>query len=239
MEYKAYSFDLDDNLLKLPTKVLLKNKDQKIVELTTLEFEEIRPNLKELGFEILPSSFSGFLNNEQFLEEIEKSTKAGSWKNLENCIIHHSSIFAIITSRGHDPETLKKAIKLAILKNFSKEQLETFSKNFKEKYNLNEDNQEKLLDIYLGFCKFYPVNNPLIQEKFNSKDTSELKSFCFKEFQSYVKEFVKNNFGEEVNVKIGFSDDSLAHLNKMINDILKENGLFFYQTKEEGKVRLG
>lgn len=238
MEYKAYSFDLDDNLLKLPTKVLLK-KQGEIIEFTTLDFEEIRPNLKELGFEIFPQSFSGFLNNEQLLEDIDNSTKAGSWKNLENCVVHHSSVFAIITSRGHSPEALKKAIKKAILKNFSKEQLDTFANNFKEKYKIKENGPENLLDIYLDFCKFYPVNNPIIQEKFNSKETSELKSFCFKEFQNYVKEFVKKNFGDDIQIKIGFSDDSLFHLHKMINDILKENGLFFYQTKEQGKVQLG
>mgnify|MGYP000557168914 CR=1 FL=1 len=40
MEYKAYSFDLDDNLLKIPTLVYLKDKDNNIKEFSTLEFEK-------------------------------------------------------------------------------------------------------------------------------------------------------------------------------------------------------
>ncbi|MBT3405261.1 hypothetical protein HN832_04770 [archaeon] len=242
MEYKAYSFDLDDNLLKLPTKVFLEDAKGNLKEFSTLNFEKIRPQMKKLGFKTNSNSFKSFEDNKQFLKDIEKATLAGSWKNIETCLVKHASIFAIITARRHNPETLKQGIKRAILKNFSKEQLEKFSKKFIEKYSIkkigNQKFSEKILDQYLELCKFYPVNNPEIKKQFNSEDTSELKSFAFADFQKYINNHVKENFGAETKIKIGFSDDSITHLNKMINEILKEHGLFFYQTKNKGKTLL-
>ncbi|MBT6690554.1 hypothetical protein HN903_01855 [archaeon] len=237
MEYKAYSFDLDDNLLKLPTLIYLENKDKEQVKLSTLEFEKIRPNLKKLNLKITTESFKDFCEDSQFLIDINKATKAGSWGNLVNCIVHHASIFAIITARGHSPEAIKKGIKLTIEKYIPKSQLKKFSETFSMKYNLQleDKSREEILDIYLDLCKFYPVNNKNIKEKLKAEDVGELKSLAFEDFQNYITKYVKEKFGEETKVKIGFSDDSIFHLNKMVNNILKKHGLFFYQTNDEGK----
>lgn len=237
MEYKAYSFDLDDNLLKLPTKTYLKNKEGKIESFTTLKFEKIRPNLEQLNLKITADSFKDFANDEQFLIDIEKSTKAGSWINLVNCIVQHASIFAIITARGHSPSALKKGMEKAIVKNLTKEQLKKFQETFNQKYKIQDTNKtpEETLKIYLDLCKFYPVTNKEIKTKFKSQDVSELKSLVFEEFRQYVYSYVEETFGKDVKIKIGFSDDSITHLKKMVNDILKKHGLFFYQTKGKSK----
>lgn len=235
MEYKAYSFDLDDNLLKLPTKIYLKDKSGKTKAFSTLEFERIRPNLEELNLKVTKDSFKDFFDDKKFLIDINKATKAGSFKNLEKCVTKHASIFAIITARGHAPKALKKGLKQAILKNISKTQLEKFHKTFSEKYKIKSKTIEESLDKYLDLCKFYPTNNPEIKKKFGSTDTSELKSLAFEEFQKYIKKYVAKNFGEKTEVKIGFSDDSMSHLKKMVNNILKKHGLFFYRTGDDGK----
>jgi hypothetical protein len=237
MEYKAYSFDLDDNLLKLPTKVKLKNKDGKIVEFSTLEYEEIFPKMGKFGFEVTKDSFSEFYDDEKFLIDLENASLAGSFKNLETCIVKHASIFSIITARGNSPKAIKEGLKKVIVKRLNSEKLEEFKESFIKKYgeNYSKNSIDEVLDFYLEMCRFYPVNNKLIKEKFNLKDISELKSRCFSEFRDYVKKHVRENFGEDFEVKVGFSDDSIVHLNKMINDILKEHGLFFFKTKDDGK----
>jgi hypothetical protein len=237
MEYKAYSFDLDDNLLKLPTLMYLENEKGEVKEFSTLEFEKIRTKLDELKLKITKNSFRNFASDKQFLIDIEKSTKAGSWRNLEKCIVKHTSIFAIITARGHSKETLKQGIKHAIIKNLTKEQLEKFSQNFKTKYSskINNESIEELLDIYLDLCKFYPVSNEEIKDNFKTEEVGELKSLVFEEFQKYINEHVKENFGQDFKIKIGFSDDSISHLSTMVNNILKKHGLFFYRTDDNGK----
>lgn len=237
MEYKAYSFDLDDNLLKLPTLIYLEDENGEEKEFTTHEYEKMRSSLEELKLKITENSFRSFREDKQFLTDIEKSTKAGSWRNLVNCITKHASIFAIITAREHSPDTIREGLRRMIIKHISKEELDKFVTKFSEKYGIQAEGktQEEILDIYLDLCKFYPVNNPKLREMFESTDVSELKSRAFEDFQSYIKEYVAEKFGKDTFVKIGFSDDSVLHLNRMINNILKKHGLFFYHTSDEGK----
>ena len=239
MEYKAYSFDLDDNLLRLPTLIYLKDENGGVKEFSTSEFEKIRSNLGKLGLRISKDSFEGFRDNEQFIVDINNSVKAGSWRNLEKCIVKHASIFAIITARGHSPLTIRKGLRQAIINNISDEQLEIFVQNFLSKYNIEIDDKsvENVLDVYLDLCKFYPVSDEGIKNKFGSEDISELKFLAFEDFRGYVTKYIKEFFGEDTTVKIGFSDDSSSHLNKMVNNILAKEGLFFYRTDSEGKKK--
>jgi hypothetical protein len=238
MEYKAYSFDLDDNLLKLPTVVYLENEKGEQKEFSTSEFEKVRNKLNELNLSLIENSFSNFSDDEQFFNDLENSEEAGSWRNLINCISKHANIFAIITARRHPSDVIKKGLKNEVLKRISKEELLNFRKIFSEKFNylIKDETDEELLEIYFGYCKFYPVNNPEIKNKFGSNlNTSELKYLAFQEFQLYVNDHVKKMFGEKCKVKIGFSDDSVIHLKTMINNVLKKHGLFFYQTNDGGK----
>ncbi len=173
----------------------------------------------------------------KFFVDISNSEKSGSWRNLEKCLTKHTSIFSIITARGHSIQTLKAGIKTAILKYISKENLKMFCSDFLEKYNVKVKDKSigNVLDSYLELCRFYPCSNPEIREKFGCDDISELKSLAFEEFRDYITKYVKDNFGEDMGVKIGFSDDSRGHLNKMVNNILEKEGLFFYNTRDGKK----
>ena len=241
MEYKSYSFDLDDNLLKLPTKVYLFDKNGDRVEYSTGEFEKIRNKLDSLGLKIdEEKSFSSFMSDEEFLKDIENASLAGSWRNLKKCMIKHGSIFAIITARGHSVNAIRIGLKKAILNNFSPDELEEFRNKIRGKFDFDVDcvNHDELIEKYFDYCRFYPVSNEdvarLILAK-NKNDISYSKYLSFIHFREHVKDYVKRYLGEGHEVKIGFSDDSIDHLKVMINNILRSYGLFFYQTDEEGK----
>lgn len=236
MEYKAYSFDLDDNILSLPTKVYLTNKKGKEEEFSTCDFEKNRGKLKELNLKITEKSFRNFKDDKVLLKDLKSAQKAGSWRNFKKCILKHTSLFAIITARGHSIEGLREAIEEVILKNLTNDELKEFKDKYIKKYKKEKINSIKLaLKDYLDNCKFYPTDNIKIKEKFGIEDTSELKSLCFQEFREYIYEFVKNKFGNDVIIKIGFSDDSILHLKKITSKILEKENLFFYQTKENKK----
>lgn len=239
MEYKAYSFDLDDNILKFPTKVYLTNQKGKEVEFSTYEFEKNRNNLDKLNLRITENSFRDFKNDEILLKDLKHAKKSGSFRNFKKCILKHTSLFAIITARGHSEKGLKKAIKQIILDNFTQNELEEFKIKYIEKYKKNiKISLDEALEDYLDKCKFYPTDNIKIKEKYGIENTSELKLLCFQEFRRYIYDFVKTNFGEDINVKIGFSDDSIIHLRKMMDEILEKENLFFYQTKNDKKERI-
>ncbi|MBT7705884.1 hypothetical protein HN747_00390 [archaeon] len=238
MEYKAYSFDLDDNLLKMPTKIYLEDSEGIKQAYSTLDFEKIRTRLDELGLKIIDESFASFEDDEQFMKDLGEATEAGSWGNLVNCVVKHASIFAIITARGHAPETLKEGMKKIILERLSLEQLDKFKLKFSERTGTDYGSKthEEVLGIYLNLCKFYPVSHSSIKEEFgHDKSTGMLKAATFQEFRNYIHKYVKDNHGEDVEIKVGFSDDSIANLSSIVNEMLKQHGLFFYHTKENSK----
>ncbi len=88
----------------------------------------------------------------------------------------------------------------------------------------------------MNLCNFYPVNNNSIKNKFKIQDIGELKALAFEDFQNYIKKYVKEKFEKNTKIKIGFSDDSIFHLKKIISNILKKHGIFFYQTTDKGKI---
>ncbi len=237
MEYKAYSFDLDDNLLTLPTKVTLANNQGEKKKYSTKNFEKIRTHLTKNNLKITKESFKNFRDDKEFFKDLKKSKKAGSWKYLLDCIFEKGSIFAIITARGHSKETLRMGLKEKILEDISKEKLKNFVSLFKQKFkdNIKNKTPEEVFDIYLNYCKFYPCTNDLILNKYGKDKTiSEIKVAAFKDFRKYIKKYLKENFNESVELQIGFSDDSTAHLSSIANSILKDYGFFFFQTKKSG-----
>lgn len=237
MEYHAYSFDLDDNLLVLPTKVILLDKEGNKKEFTTQRFEKIRNKLDKMDLKIFKGSFYNFENNEQFYKDLKKAKKAKSWKYLIDCIVIHASIFAIITARGQEAETIKKGLKEEVLKELTKEQLKNFMKIFQQKFkqDLSDKKPEEVLDIYFDQCKFYPCSNPSIWDKYGREKTiSDLKAVTFRDFRKYLESYLKQNFDKPMVLKIGFSDDSTAHLSSIANSVLKDYGFFFFHTKKSG-----
>ena len=237
MEYKAYSFDLDDNLLILPTRVVLETRAGKKEEYNTKDFEEIRNKLEELKLKVIPETFKNFGDDEQFLKDMKASKKAGSWPYLIECIVNHASIFAIITARGHSPEILKEGLKRKLLEELTKEQLKEFVEAFKEKFKDDVTNKsaEEIFEIYLNHCRFYPTTYPPLKEKYGKdKAVSDIKAIVFREFRKYLVKHTEETFKEKVDLKIGFSDDSTAHLSSIANSVLKDYGFFFFQTKETG-----
>jgi hypothetical protein len=227
---------LDDNLLVLPTKIVLETAKGKRKEYNTKDFEEVRTKLDELKLKVIPESFKNFADDEQFLKDIKISKDAGSWPYLIECITKHASIFAIITARGHSPKVLKEGLKKKLLEELKEEQLKEFVEVFKEKFKdkITNKSLEEIFEIYLSYCKFYPTTYPPLKEKYGKdKSVSEIKAIVFREFRKYLTKFVEDNFKGKVELKIGFSDDSTAHLNSIANSVLKDYGFFFFQTKEK------
>ena len=127
LELHYWAFDWDDNILHMPTTILM---DQKVsdkwlpVEVSTAEFAKVR-NDKEnyrLRNDDPTLAFSQFRDTgprgkSAFLEDVKKALSENQtgpvWDNFKTCL-SDGAIFAIVTARGHEPETIKEAVEYVI-----------------------------------------------------------------------------------------------------------------------------
>jgi len=250
--FNYYAFDWDDNLMKMPTKILFKETDtDKSVEVDTHKFAQIRSKLPELGLEYLPNegSFINFRDNDKANEQFKSDALSapivsGPWTKFVKAI-NMGSYFAIITARGHSPQTLKEAVKGLIDANregIKKERLIRSLKRYRKLLGQPDVPPEMLVEDYLNNCQFSPVSNPQISGAYKTQDESgnevnaaaspeELK---VKEFDRFEKSMISksqdmnvilgqgNQFIESGEFRIGFSDDdrkNIKHFAKAKPDV--------------------
>src|ERR1035437_2422076 len=114
LAYAAY--DWDDNLLHMGTKIHMEKKDGDSwipVDLSTEEFAKARgdkENYRYASDAFAEFGDSGKRGSNAFLEDVKQAISKGrfapSWSKFKQTLID-GSIFAIITARGHEPETIK------------------------------------------------------------------------------------------------------------------------------------
>ena len=132
-DVSCYFFDFDDNVMFLPTPILLRNKKTKrSKKVSTNEFAGIRMLLGQAGpwkdFEIFEDTYSYFRDSpagklkagrrQYFLEDIEKAIaqpgtawQAPSWR-LFVYACEKQRPMAIVTARGHSRKTFQNGIRL-------------------------------------------------------------------------------------------------------------------------------
>lgn len=222
---KYYAFDWDDNILIMPTKIYMEKKEDGVwvpVEVSTREFAKVR---KLENWRTTPNSFCEFIDygprgKNAFVEDVKMAVKnkqfGPSWDKFIECLIK-GSIFAIITARGHEPDTIRKGVEWIIWNFLTKEERTEMGANllaFKHLFDndfdiLNNDYTFKdLLDEYLDLCDFVGISSPSFMKKNNinyeasSPELSKLKAL--NNFINKVKKYGQLVDGE---TKLGFSDD--------------------------------
>lgn len=225
---KYHTFDMDDNLLHLPSKIHL-YKDGKLHKLSTSEFALYR---KDPSYSppngVWEDAFIEFRDNKSksnFLTIVKKAIKensyAPSFNKFKNCLIG-GHLFAIITARGHHSSAIRKGIKYIIknvLNDSEKElmlsNLRTFAKDFDCKLT-----DKQLLRKYLDECEYIGVSHPDYVNKFKTlgaNSPEEGKKMALKHFTLRVNEF-HNKLSKKftnVDVSLGFSDDDIHTVNKV------------------------
>jgi hypothetical protein len=260
---KYYAFDWDDNLLFMPTSIILLSDKDDEVPMSTEDFAEHRQQIGKEPFnykgtaivDFAPNPFRNFRSegDKRFVLDSLLAQPGPSWNDFVECI-NGGSIFAIITARGHNPKTLKEAVYNLIMSNHLGINSKTLSGNLKRYRNLGGDvNVEDKtistltkneLNEYLNLCRFEPVT-------FGDGDASnpeEGKIKAMRNFIVYCKEmaqeigekaFFKNDIvNNEIEPIIGFSDDDERNIEKMKGFLEKEyekNPVKTYLTKGGNK----
>lgn len=234
VKHKYYAFDWDDNLLFMPTKIIVKDINDEEVGMSTEDFAKYRSLIGKEHFDLEENGKTyiivGFADNpfrnfreegdEQFLTDCMSAKTAPAWPDFVECI-NSGSIFAIITARGHKPDTLREAVKRLVLSEKNGLSLSALIQSL-NKYNrlvglsgadsTSSESVEEELTMYLERCRMYPVS----YWSASAASPEKAKVYFMKKF---IKEIHKMNDTQKVD--IGFSDDDPKNINLMKKELGK------------------
>jgi hypothetical protein len=251
-DMKYYAFDWDDNIMIMPTKIVLKDENGKEVGMSTEDFAEYRTEIgKEpfeyeghtiVGFAEDPFRYFGVKGDKQFIIDSLTAKLGPAWNDFVEAI-NNGSIFSIITARGHTPNVLKEAIYNLIVSNHGGISSKELVKNL-EKYRdlADEENtsSKEMIREYLDMCKYHPVS----YGEGSATNPEEGKVKAMRLFIDYIKQmsshinkkaYLKNKVSNRFTIpKIGFSDDDIRNVEVMRKHFDKDD-LNIYHTGKEGK----
>ena len=254
IELKYYAFDVDDNLLHLPTVIhmdKMQGGDWIPVDLSTSDFAKyrgdkenyrIRNNNGDEAFcefrDFGPRGDNAFLLDAK--QALESGDMGPSWDAFIKCL-SDGSIFSIITARGQDPNSLKKGVELIIDDYMNEdEQSLLYANCLKHAYLFRAEgidsydripkgrlSRTPLVQLYLDNCDFYGVSSPSFMKEFGEGSGPANPE---KSKEMALDRFIDkcNSFGQKIGAKsvsIGFSDDDPKNVNHVRQYFHEKSGL--------------
>ena len=224
---KTYSFDWDDNILKMPTRIHLEYKVGGLhwvpVSVSTEQFRSIRHKLGDefryIDNNIL-EAFKDFREYDSFIRDvkyaIDSRSYGPSFNDFKEALINGDD-FSIITARSNSPQSLIDGIKVLIDKNFS----------YGEKEKMLGNLKGTPINDYLKIQDYHPVSSKEFLSSFGLDITStnpeKGKEIAFRNFVERVIEQIeeiKDNPDFE-GISVGYSDDDLSNI-EIIENLIRE-----------------
>ena len=238
-DLKYYAFDWDDNIVIMPTQIMLQSEQGGEVGMSTEDFAEYRQKIgKEpfdyngemiVGYAEDPYRNFGIQGDKKFIVDSLLAQPGPSWDDFVECI-NGGSIFAIITARGHTPTVLRDSIYNFIVTNHNGISAESLIQNLKEYRDLSGEvmrDDQLLIKEYLDMCKYHPVT----YGEGSASNPEEGKIKALREFINYVK-YQSRKLGQKVSFtndvtnnfvpQIGFSDDDPGNIESIKSFLEKE-----------------
>jgi hypothetical protein len=235
-DLKYYAFDWDDNIVHMPTKIILKDKDGDEVGMSTDDYAEHRHEIGKTPVKYKGSTVVGYAENpfrnfrtegdKDFLVDAMMARTGPAFDDFREAI-NNGSIFSIITARGHNPNTLKQAVYNYIIDGFNGIDKDELIKNLK-KYRTFVDEEDmtddELIKSYLELNKYHPVS---FGDDKGAANPEEAKVRAMDDFVNYIKAmaavlnkkaYLKKDIGNKfipAKPTIGFSDDDIRNVEVM------------------------
>lgn len=233
----VYCFDWDDNIIRMPTKIIMEKKENwwyKTIEVSTEEFANIRTNDNyRYKNNNVDDAMEYFRDNntkkEYFIEDLKiamQDTKnfCYSFNAFKNCLLDKSS-FAIITARWHSVQVIRKWIKMLIDKTFSKKEKE-------QMWNI---------DWYLSrqkvYCVSYKDFHKVLDKQVEKVPIQERKTLAFQHFLDHLN-------SKKEKFTIWFSDDDKKNIELMSNYMKKVSNRYpniemsIYDTSNKNNIQI-
>lgn len=222
--FKYYCYDCDDNLLFLSTKIHLDILIVDVwcpIDVSTKEFVNIRNDKNyRLRNNNLDETFSEFRDIgkrkdttflEDWIDAVINERFGPSWDSFIHCLTK-GRLFSIITTRGHEPQNIRKVIEWTI-DNFLTLSQKTDMKENLQYFNLIfDENPKNLIKNYLDNCMFCGVTSPTYQKILGDSSIEELKSKALTLFIERVYQISKKVGAKTI---VGFSDDDPKFLERI------------------------
>lgn len=238
-DLKYYAFDWDDNILNMPTQIMVLTDDGKEVGMSTEDFAEYRGVLGKEPFIYNGDNVVGYAEDpyrnftvkgdSQFIVDAMVADEGPSWSDFVEAV-NGGSIFSIITARGHTPSVLRDAVYNMIMTNhkgISKDTLISNLKKYRDFTGEDDMTDDDMIEMYLNLLKFHPVT----YGEGSAANPEEGKIKALRDFISYVKEmssklnqraFFKNDIKNNFVPMIGFSDDDPGNIDSIKDFLDKE-----------------
>ena len=257
--FKYYIFDWDDNILHMPTKIRMERKDEdgkwKPVELSTSTFALVRSDTEHYrapggkwreafrNFEDSPQRDNFLEDTRAALARIAAGEKPGPSFNALRKTLREGRIFAIVTARGHSPDSVERAVRYfidTVLTEEEREEMMSSLRGYRQWLDGVGDGEfgtdAEELDYYLSMCRYSAVTyegfakrmaaDPIYQEKLAVATTAakpELaKEFAIRDFVEHVFHMLRQNGRLDRPVSIGFSDDDKGNVKSVSRYIVSE-----------------
>tara|TARA_R110000765_G_scaffold92704_1_gene174978 strand:- start:146 stop:1006 length:861 start_codon:yes stop_codon:yes gene_type:complete len=253
-DIRGYSFDWDDNILFMPTKIKMERRDGNDwvpVNISTHDFTEVR---NDPDYRLSKNSFVNFAESESFIRDTKKAIDdksfGPSFEKFKESLMY-ANPFSIITARGTSPNAIKEGVKILISMTFNTNEINQMIDNISELYPTTEDMDiEEKIEFYLGENDYSPVSSIEFRNKFGidsqSDNPEEGKKIALKDYVDRVVNGVKNIAnGEHTNLSIGFSDDDKKNIEAVLNYIKNELSVIYpdikflvYDTSKGGKNKI-
>lgn len=222
-------FDWDNNILNMSTILHYKKRvGDKLIdyEMNPQEFaivrgkygDAYRDNEEWLADDNTFLEFRdiGPRGEDAFLLDVKEAIKnkdfGPSWEVFLNTLIE-GSLFSIITTRGHEPDTIKNVILYIINNILSETDRKKMKKNLKEfnKIFNKKVSDSNLIDNYLNSCYFIGLSSKAFIEQYGydaRKCLDKGKRDGIEYFLSLARKFAKRL---KINMQLGFSDDEVSY----------------------------
>jgi hypothetical protein len=237
---RYYGFDWDDNILHMPTIIHMDKLVESMwepISISPYEYALIRHDsnyrtrdnnpakaYEEFG-DIGPRKNKAFITDT--IQAIEEKQYGPSWNKFIKCLTD-GSLFAIVTARGHEYDTIKEGVKYIVDNCLTLSQqdkmyencekfLHLFEKRTYTRNNTGKFTNNELIEYYLDKCRYYGVASPAFKTEHNLPydiKIEESKKVALNKFLELC-----HSYGEKtnINVSVGFSDDdkkNVEHVKK-------------------------
>ncbi|QEN08931.1 hypothetical protein EXM22_13360 [Oceanispirochaeta crateris] len=238
-----YFFDLDDNILQMDTKIFLFHKETN--EEIEISSAELAQNMKSIGkqgkyadYYIHRNDAIGSYRNFQdrrilpwdsrknakqaiehdlnsALEKPEWEWHGPSWNHFFYAVLNGRPV-SIITARGHNPRTIKRALNILYEKRF--------------------------LHRKPNILTIYPVSNPKVRRKLGDPGLNKAIALLKKEALLKSVEIAFKKYGKNPHHRFGVSDDDPLNIKEITATLVEikkkypQNAFFVIDTSE-GKVQ--
>jgi hypothetical protein len=241
-DFKYYIFDWDDNILHMPTRIHLEQRQPdgtwaphlvstSVFSVIRGDTTRYRPPDGEWAKAFVEfqdyanESESAFLRDTRLAIErviTGQEAPAPSFETFRRTLIE-GRLFAIVTARGHASATLRKGVHLFIDLVLTPAEREEMMANlrgyrvcFDHSTHLGTDEEE--LACYLGHNRYHAVTSPgfsqrLADEAPGPVTSEERKQFAIRDFVEHVIEILARR-GNQLSrpISVGFSDDDPANV---------------------------